>query len=103
MPNSPRAPHRTDASSLDAIFRPSSIAVVGASRDRTSIGREILHNLIEYEFNGTVFPVNPKATTVHSLKCYPDIGSIPDQVDLAVIVVPRGSVPEAVDQGGRKV
>src|SRR5881628_2578771 len=101
--STPRRPAQGHASSsLDAIFRPRSIAVVGASRDRTSIGREILHNLIEYEFNGTVFPVNPRATTVHSLKCYPDIGSIPDAVDLAVIVVPSARVPEAVDQCGRK-
>jgi len=87
---------------LDAIFRPRSVAVIGASRDRTSIGREILHNIIEYEFNGTVFPVNPKATTVHSLKCYPDIESIPDPIDLAVIVVPRQHVSAVVDQCGRK-
>ena len=89
-------------SSLDAIFRPRAVAVIGASRDRTSIGREILHNMIEYEFNGTIFPVNPNATTVHSLKCYPDVGSIPDPVDLAVIVIPRASVLEAVHQCGRK-
>ncbi len=88
--------------SLDAIFRPRSVAVIGASRDRTSIGREILHNIIEYEFNGTVFPVNPKATTVHSLKSYPDVVSIPDPIDLAVIVVPRQHVAGVVDQCGRK-
>ncbi len=99
MPSGQSAP---TASSLDAIFRPASIAVIGASRDSSSIGREILHNIIEYEFNGAVFPVNPKAATVHSLKCYPDVGSIPDPVDLAVIVVPRSVVPEVVDQCGRK-
>jgi acetyl coenzyme A synthetase (ADP forming)-like protein len=96
--SAPGAPPR----SLDAIFRPRSIAVVGASRDRTSIGREILHNLIEYEFNGPIYPVNPKASSVHSLKCYPDVGVIPDPVDLAVIVVPRDVVPAVVDQCGRK-
>ena len=90
------------ARSLDAIFRPRSIAVVGASRDRTSIGREILHNLIEYEFEGPLFAVNPRATTVHSLKCYPDVLAIPDPVDLAVIVVPAPLVLEVVEQCGRK-
>ncbi|MGH9868443.1 MAG: acetate--CoA ligase family protein [Candidatus Polarisedimenticolia bacterium] len=88
--------------SLDAIFRPRSIAVVGASRDRTSIGREILHNLIEYEFNGPIYPVNPRAESVHSLKCYPEVGAVPDPIDLAVIVVPRDVVPVVVDQCGRK-
>ena len=86
---------------LDAIFRPRTIAVVGASRDRIAIGHEILHNLIEYGFTGSIFPVNPRASTVHSLKCYPDPGSVPDPVDLAVIVVPRDVVPAAVDACGR--
>src|SRR5262245_25138530 len=90
------------ARSLDAIFRLRSIAVVGASRDRTSIGREILHNLIEYEFEGPLFAVNPRAATVHSLKCYPDVLAIPDPVELAVIVVPAPLVLEVVDQCGRK-
>ncbi|HEY3174577.1 MAG TPA: acetate--CoA ligase family protein [Candidatus Polarisedimenticolia bacterium] len=96
MPSSPAG------RSLDAIFRPRSIAVIGASRDRTAIGREILHNLIEYEFTGPIFPVNPKAASVHSLKCYPDVEAIPDSVDLAIIVVPAGLVPAIVDQCGRK-
>lgn len=87
--------------SLDAIFRPRSIAVIGASRDRTSIGREILHNLLEYEFQGTIFPVNPKAANIHSLKSYPEVGAVPDPVDLAVIVVPRDLVPGVVDQCGK--
>ena len=84
MPKIPAGSEGSGDRGLDAIFRPRSIAVVGASRDRTSIGREILHNLIEYEFNGTVFPVNPKATTVHSLKCYPDVAAIPDPIERAV-------------------
>lgn len=91
-----------DPRALDAIFRPRSIAVIGASRDRTSIGREILHNLIEYEFNGPVYPVNPKAASVHSLKCYPGIEAVTDPVDLAIIVVPAARVPDVVDQCGRK-
>ncbi|HKY33781.1 MAG TPA: acetate--CoA ligase family protein [Candidatus Polarisedimenticolia bacterium] len=96
-------PRSTDSgSSLDAIFRPGSIAVVGASRDRTSIGWEILHNLIEYEFNGPLFPVNPRAATVHSVKCYPSVGEVPDPIDLAVIVVPRDLVPRVVEECGRK-
>jgi acetate---CoA ligase (ADP-forming) len=98
----PRMPDAARAHSLDAIFRPRSIAVVGASRDRSAIGREILHNLIEYEFNGPIYPVNPRAANVHSLKCYPEVGAIPDPVDLAVIVVPRDVVPAVVEQCGRK-
>jgi acetyl coenzyme A synthetase (ADP forming)-like protein len=88
--------------SLDAIFRPRSIAVIGASRDKTTIGREILHNLIEYEFNGPIFPVNPKSPMVHSLKSYPSVLDIPDPVDLAVVVVRRDMVLNTVDECGKK-
>jgi len=82
--------------SLDAILRPRSIAVVGASRLKQTIGREILHNLIEYGFTGPIFPVNPGAASVHSVKAYPSLRAIPDPVDLAVIVVPRPAVPGVV-------
>src|SRR2546425_9540274 len=82
---------------LRAILRPRSVAVVGASRQETSIGREILHNLIEYGFTVPIFPVNPNAAAVHSIKCYPSLRDIPDPVDRAVIVVPKEIVPRVVD------
>ena len=66
------------------------MAVIGASRREHSIGREILHNLIQYEFRGAVYPVNPRAGVVHSIRAYRRLDAIPDEVDLAVIVV--GSV-----------
>jgi len=93
---------RRDVRSLDAIFRPRSIAVVGASRRRGSIGREILHNLIEYEFNGPVFPINPHAKVIHSIKCYPSVLDVPDEIDLAIIVVPKEQAVEAVEECGQK-
>lgn len=88
--------------SLDGIFRPKSIAVIGASTRKGTIGREILHNLIENEFNGKVFPVNPKASVIHSIKCYSTILDVPDAVDLAIIVVPRDSVRMILEQCGEK-
>jgi acetyl coenzyme A synthetase (ADP forming)-like protein len=87
---------------LDAIFRPRSVAVVGTSRDKASLGREILSNILSYEFEGVVFPVNPKAKVVSSLKCYPSVSAIPDPVDLAVVVVPRDSVFEVVEDAAKK-
>ncbi len=87
---------------LDPIFKPQSIAVVGASRHAGSIGREILHNLIEYNFHGKVFPVNPRADFIHSIKAFPSVSSIPDPVDMAIIVVPKEDVPAVVDDCGRK-
>ena len=88
--------------SLDSLFRPRTVAVIGASRDRRTVGGSILHNLLTFEFQGEVFPVNPKATVVHSLKCYPTVEAIPDPVDLAVIAVPKPFVLEVVESCGRK-
>jgi len=89
-------------STLSAILRPRSIAVVGASRHPQSIGREILHNLVRSGFSGPIFPVNPNAASVHSIKCYPTLRDIPDPVDLAVIVVPKEIVPRAVEDAVAK-
>jgi acyl-CoA synthetase (NDP forming) len=87
---------------LDSIFKPRSIAVVGTSRKAGTIGRQILHNLVAYGFNGPVYPVNPNAKYVNSIKCYPDISSIPDQVDLVIIVVPKETVLSVVEECGEK-
>ncbi len=89
-------------SNLDCIFKPRSIAVIGASSKRHTIGREILHNMINYEFNGKVFPVNPKAGVIHSIKAYSTILDVPDSVDLAIIVVPKGAVCQVAEQCGEK-
>jgi acetyl coenzyme A synthetase (ADP forming)-like protein len=87
---------------LDSIFKPRSIAIVGATPRPGSIGREILNNLFAYEFNGKVFPVNPRHEYIHSTKSYPSVEAIPDPVDLAVIVVPAAHVQGVVEECGRK-
>ncbi|KAB2956363.1 MAG: hypothetical protein F9K18_13225, partial [Thermoanaerobaculia bacterium] len=84
---------------LDAIFNPRAIAVVGASRSRDTIGWSIVHNLVAGEFAGAIYPVNPSATSVHSLKCYPTLSAIPDSIDLAIVVVPKHHVEAVVDEG----
>ena len=89
-------------SGLDAILRPRSVAVIGASRRPLSIGREILHNLLAFGFQGPVFPVNRRAESVHSLKAWRSIGSVPGPVDLAVVVVPRAEVLGVVRACARK-
>jgi acetyl coenzyme A synthetase (ADP forming)-like protein len=91
-----------DRGALDAIFRPRSLALIGASRERHSIGWDILDNLLRYEFQGQIFPVNPRADVVHSLKCYPAVEAIPDPVDLAIIAVPKRFVAGEVEACGRK-
>ena len=87
---------------LDPIFRPSSVAVIGASTQHGTIGRETLHNILVAEFNGKVFPVNPKASVIHSIKAYSTILDVPDAVDLAIVIVPKQFVAEGARQCGEK-
>ena len=89
-------------SSLNPILKPRSIAVVGASRSSSTIGYQVLFNLVKYGFTGAVYPVNPKATAIHSMKAYRSISEIGDEIDLAVIVVPKQLVPGVVDECGAK-
>jgi acetyl coenzyme A synthetase (ADP forming)-like protein len=95
-------PRAERIAALDAIFRPRSVAVIGASTRLNSIGRVIVHNLILGDFHGKLFPVNPKADYIHSIKAYPTIESIPDPVDLAIVVVPAASVEPVVEECARK-
>ena len=89
---------------LNALFAPRSIAVIGAGRERGSVGGEIFHNLLTHAFTGPVYPVNAKAKTVQSVRAYPSIKDIPDEVDLAVIVVPRDFVQGVAEmRGGRRL
>ena len=77
------------SAALDCILRPSAIAVIGASRMSDTIGHQIFANLLRYGFTGAVYPVNPHATSIQSVRAYPDVGSLPERVDLAVVVVPK--------------
>lgn len=79
-------------------LEPSSVAVIGASRRRGTIGGEILRNLMSAQFNGAVYAVNPNADVVQSLPAYDTVGDIDAHVDLAVIVVPADDVVEAARQ-----
>lgn len=87
---------------LDYFFKPQSIAVIGATSKEFTIGRAILHNMVINEFNGKIFPVNPKAEVIHSLKCYRSVLDIPDSVDMAVIMVKKELVAETLEQCGQK-
>lgn len=75
-----------------SFMEPSTVAVVGASRRRGTVGGEILHNLIAGQFNGAVYAVNPHAAVVQSLPAYASVREIPAQVELAVVVVPAEEV-----------
>ncbi len=83
---------------MQYLFNPKTVAIVGASRNPNSIGREILKNILELNFEGRVYPVNPKAYSVNSLRCYESLSAIPDSVDLVIIVVPAKYVKNIMEE-----
>ena len=85
---------------LDKVFDPKSIAVIGASNTRGSVGYILLRNLVGAEYDGIVFPVNPTASSVQGIQAYASIGQVPRKIDLAVVAVPARSVPEVVRECG---
>jgi acetyltransferase len=83
---------------LDAIFRPETVAVIGATDRPGSVGRTIMWNLVSSPFGGTVFPVNSRRPNVLGIKAYPSVSEVPAKVDLAVIVAPAPAVPEIIGE-----
>ncbi len=86
---------------LDAVFRPRSVAVIGASTVAGKLGHDILYNLIHAGFPGPIYPINPKADTVLGLPAFPQIGAVPQAPDLAVVVIPAKAVVGAIEQCGQ--
>jgi acetyl coenzyme A synthetase (ADP forming)-like protein len=103
-PEARAAAHERDrravVASMARVLRPSSIAVVGASRRPGTIGHELLRNLLAGNFQGPVYAVNPTAASVAGVPAWPDVGSVPGPVDLAVICVPAPAVAEVVRDCG---
>lgn len=87
---------------LDAIMRPKSIAVIGASTKARTIGSELMIKLADYKFQGDIYPVNPKADEINGFKAYKSVLDIPGSVDLAVIVVAKDFVLDVIDQCAKK-
>ena len=88
--------------SMARLLRPTSVAVIGASRAPGTIGHELVTNLVTGGFEGPVYPVNPSATAVASLPCWPTIEDVPGPVDLAIVAVPAPAVADVVAACGRK-
>ncbi|VAW02125.1 Protein lysine acetyltransferase Pat [hydrothermal vent metagenome] len=86
------------AASILPLFYPQSIAVIGASRNKASIGGRLFNNIINADFMGPVYPVNPKTAIVRSIPTYSSVKDIPGRVDLAFIVVPAPFVTDVVQE-----
>src|ERR687894_507271 len=87
-----------EGGSLEAIFRPETVAVIGAAERPGSVGRTIMWNLVSSPFGGTVFPVNSRRPSVLGIKTYPSVSDVPQKVDLAVIVAPAPAVPDIITE-----
>jgi acetyltransferase len=87
---------------LDALFRPRSVAVIGATEKEGSVGRTLLWNLISSPFGGTVYPVNPRRESVLGIRAYPSLAAIDAPVELAVIVTPATGVPAVMRECAAK-
>ncbi|HTM94818.1 MAG TPA: CoA-binding protein, partial [Croceibacterium sp.] len=83
---------------IDRLLRPKSVAVVGASDRHGALGATLLNNLVQYEFAGDIYPVNPKRDELQGLKVCKDVSELPEGVDCAVIAIPRPAVVETVRQ-----
>jgi acyl-CoA synthetase (NDP forming)/GNAT superfamily N-acetyltransferase len=93
---------RAGVASLQHLLRPASVAVVGASRRRGTVGREILHNIVAGGFAGPVYPVNPRASSLEGLHCLASVEDLPERVDLAVLAVPAAAVVDVAEHCGRR-
>ena len=87
---------------LNNFFNPKSIAVIGASKTPGKVGHDILRNIIQYGYDGAVYPINPAADEILGRKAYPSLQDVPDKIDLAVVVIPSKNVLEVIGQCGEK-
>ncbi len=89
-------------SSLKELFEPSSLAVIGASSNPAKIGHEVLRNIIDGEYRGQIFPVNPRTPEILGLKTYTSVEKIPVPIDLAVVAIPSAFVPGVMEECAEK-
>jgi len=87
---------------LHAIFSPKSVAVIGASTIPGKVGHDIFVNILKGEYQGTLFPINPTTRSVRSVKAYPSVLDVPDDVDLSIIILPPKAALQAVEESARK-
>ncbi len=88
--------------SLAPFFSPRGIAVIGASQNPNKLGYGLARNLVQSNYQGKVFFVNPKGGTLFGSEIYVDVGHVPDPLDLAVILIPAPSVPQALRECGQR-
>ena len=98
----PAAVALPNTSHMDGFFSAGSVAVIGASATWGKVGNSVLDSLVNHEYRGRVFPVNPTKPEVMGLKAYPSLSAIPEPVDLAVVTVSLSMVPEVIRECAQK-
>ncbi|GIH28226.1 acyl-CoA synthetase [Acrocarpospora phusangensis] len=88
--------------SMNRIFKPRAVAVIGASAETGKIGNSVMRNLINGGYRGRIYPINPKATEILGLPAYPNLAAVPGEVDVAVFAIPAQFVPGALEDAGNK-
>jgi len=83
---------------ITALIKPRSVAVVGASRDIKKIGAQIIHNLVKSGYEGTIYPLNPKAETVQGIKAFSSVTQINSSIDLVIIAIPKQFVLDVINE-----
>jgi acetyltransferase len=91
-------PDRTEKQGLDALFSPQTVAVIGATDRPGTVGRTVLHNLLDPAFRGRVYPVNPQRTEVLGVKAFKSIREVPAKVDLVVLATPAVTIPGLIGE-----
>jgi len=87
---------------LDALFKPRSVAIIGASNNPLSIGHIVMQNLLDHDFKGPIYPINPKSKFIKSFRAYTSVSEIPDEVDLVNISIKNTLVPYVLEDCGKK-
>src|ERR1700681_575755 len=80
------------AHDLKTFLKPHCVAIIGASRDASKRGNRAIQMLLDSKFAGRIVPINPKESEILSLRCYPDLASVPFDVDLALVCTPASAV-----------
>ena len=91
-----------DLEVLNGLLRPKSVAVIGASNTEGKIGYTVVENLRDSEYEGEVYPINPKYDEVQGLKAYPSVLDVPGEIDAAAVIVPAKFVPDVAEECGKK-
>ncbi len=87
---------------LDALFRPESVAIIGASRTPGKVGYVLTKNMIDSGYEGAIYPINPNAGEVLGLRCYASVLDVPAEIELAVVAIPAAYVLQVAEECGRK-